>query len=279
MPYTAEISRDNPSCFIFLIDQSASMSDGFTVGASTRRKCEGVADAVNRLLQNLVIKCTKEEGIRDYFHIAVIGYGATVGSAYGGQLAGREFVPVSDIGNLPARLEERKRSMEDGAGGLVEQSVRFPIWLDPVASNGTPMCKALGHARSLVQSWASEHPFSFPPVVINITDGEAGDGDPSTLAEDIKKACTTDGEALLFNIHISSAATAPIEFPGSEASVPDQFGRLLFRMSSILPPNIRDEARKEGYPVTDQSRGFAFNADLVSVIKFLDIGTRPSNLR
>ncbi|MCY0933311.1 hypothetical protein [Streptomyces sp. H34-S4] len=27
MPYTAEISRTNPGCFIFLVDQSASMSD------------------------------------------------------------------------------------------------------------------------------------------------------------------------------------------------------------------------------------------------------------
>ena len=38
-------------------------------------------------------------------------------------------------------------------------------------------------------------------------------------------------------------------------------------------------AAAEGYPVTDGSRGFVFNADIVSVIRFLDIGTRPSNLR
>jgi hypothetical protein len=28
-----------------------------------------------------------------------------------------------------------------------------------------------------------------------------------------------------------------------------------------------------------QPRGFGFNADLVELIRFLDIGTRPSNLR
>ena len=27
------------------------------------------------------------------------------------------------------------------------------------------------------------------------------------------------------------------------------------------------------------ARGFVFNADIVAVIRFLDIGTRPSNLR
>ena len=66
MPYSAEISRANPSCFLFLIDQSGSMEDPFGGGEATRKKADLVADAINRLLQNLVIKCAKEEGIRDY---------------------------------------------------------------------------------------------------------------------------------------------------------------------------------------------------------------------
>jgi len=77
MPYTAEISRTirPASC-----SSSTSRVDGdvFASGESTRKKCEGVADAINKLLQNLVIKCAKEEGVRDYFNVAVIGYGATV---------------------------------------------------------------------------------------------------------------------------------------------------------------------------------------------------------
>lgn len=279
MPYSAEISRGNPSCFLFLIDQSGSMADVFASGESTRRKCEGVADAVNKLLQNLVIKCAKEEGVRDYFHVGVIGYGATVGSAYGGQLAGRDLVPISEIGNLPARIEERTRKVEDGAGGLVEQSIRFPIWFDPTANGGTPMCQAFGGAATLLESWVSQHPNGFPPVVINISDGEATDGDPSAPAEKIKQIRTADGAVLLFNLHLSAATGVPIEFPDSENNLPDRFAQLLFRMSSVLPSHMRDQARSERYAVTDGSRGFVFNADLVSVIKFLDIGTRPSNLR
>jgi hypothetical protein len=72
--YSAEISRANPTCFVLMIDQSASMQDPLG-GGSGRRKCEEVADAVNRLLSELAIKCAKEEGVRDYFHVAVIGYG------------------------------------------------------------------------------------------------------------------------------------------------------------------------------------------------------------
>jgi len=65
---------------------------------------------------------------------------------------------------------------------------------------------------------------------------------------------------------------APRGLPG----LPDQFAQLLFRMSNVLPAHIRDQARNEGYRVTDGSRGFVFNADLVSVIRFLDIGTRAA---
>lgn len=150
MPYTAEISRANPSCFVFLIDQSGSMADPIGSGETNLKKSDGVADAINRMLQNLVIKCAKEEGIRDFFHVGVIGYGAQVGPAFSGALAGRQLVPISEVGNSPARVEQRNKSVPDGAGGVVEQSVRFPIWFEPVANGATPMSQALGQARSMV---------------------------------------------------------------------------------------------------------------------------------
>ena len=88
MPYIAEISRTNPSCFIFLVDQSASMVD--PIGGEVKvRKADVVADALNRLLTELAIRCAKEEGVRDYFHVAVLGYGGrSAQSAFGGVSAG-----------------------------------------------------------------------------------------------------------------------------------------------------------------------------------------------
>ena len=64
MPYAAEISRTNPACVLLLVDQSGSMGEPFAA-MPDRKKCEGVADAVNRLLQNLVLKCAKADGVRD----------------------------------------------------------------------------------------------------------------------------------------------------------------------------------------------------------------------
>src|SRR5271165_1662767 len=115
MPYTAELSRTNPTCLIFLIDQSSSMAEAF--GAQPEKpKAEGVADGVNRLLQNLVLKCAKGDGIRDYFHVGVIGYGGRVAWVMGGNLAGKKLVPISSISDNPLKVEERVKKVDDGAG-------------------------------------------------------------------------------------------------------------------------------------------------------------------
>ena len=115
--------------------------------------------------------------------------------------------------------------------------------------------------------------------MINITDGEATDGDPAGAADLVKSLSTNDGNCLLFNVHISSKGGAPLEFPDSEGALPDEFSRLLFNMSSILPTYMQAMARQEGIRAAETTRGFVFNADMVAVIRFLDIGTRPSNLR
>ena len=117
MSYNAQISRINPACIFFLIDQSGSMSDPFGGDNTKRNKAFGVADAINRLLQNLGIKCARAEGIRDYFEVGVIGYGAHVAPAFGGILKDRELIPISQVAGNPIRIEERTRQVEDGAGG------------------------------------------------------------------------------------------------------------------------------------------------------------------
>jgi hypothetical protein len=279
MAYSAEISRTNPSCFLFLIDQSGSMADSFT-GEVAKKKADGVADAINKLLQNLVIRCAKEEGVRDYFHVGVVGYGANVGPGFGGALSGKELAPISEIANSPARIEERNKKVDDGAGGLVDQKVKFPIWFEPTASGGTPMCQALNSAKGILQRWLGQHPNCFPPAVIQITDGESTDGDPSQAMNDLKALSSNDGNVLLFNLHISSNPNArSTAFPDSSASLPDQYSRLLFDGASVLTPFMRNVASEHGFSLSDGAKCFVLNADLVLVIQALDIGTRPSNLR
>lgn len=52
MAYSAEISRDNPTCFLFVLDQSGSMDEQMETG---RSKALFVADVLNKTLATLVI--------------------------------------------------------------------------------------------------------------------------------------------------------------------------------------------------------------------------------
>lgn len=279
MAYTAEISRSNPSCFIFLLDQSASMLDEVTEGELVRRKADVVADALNRLLRELAIKCAKEGGVRDYFHVAVIGYGVRVGSVFEGELGGRDLVPLSQVAKYPARVEERMKKVPDGAGGLVEQPTKFPVWVEPVGNHGTPMVEALRQATVLANTFLATNENCFPPVVLNLTDGQSTDGDPRPAAEALRELASTDGNVLLFNLHVSSAGGKPTIFPGASAELNDEYARTLFSMSSPLPPHMRSYAAQQGIAVDDTSRGFVYNADMITIVQFLDIGTRATDLR
>jgi hypothetical protein len=279
MAYGAEISRNNPTCFLFLVDQSASMADSFGASPSIE-KAGFVADALNKALQNLVIECAKSEGIRDYFWVGVVGYGARVGPAFTGTLTGRDLVPIHEVADQPARVEDRKQKQPDGTGGLVEMDVKFPIWFTSQAENGTPMCAALSMARDTLAQWIDQHPESFPPVVLHLTDGESTDGDPSSLADELRALSTSDGNVLLFNLHVSSTKASPISFPSSRELLPkDDFAHLLFELSSALPPPMFKSAQAAGYAVEEGARGFVFNGGIEEIVSFLEIGTKLPNLR
>lgn len=288
MPYSAEISRQQPTAFLFLLDRSASMQDPFggaeQKGDAAPSKARVLADTVNRLLQNLVLRCAKEEGVRDYFHVGIIGYGERVQRLVQPSdefETGTGLVPIRHLADRPRRMEERVKEVADGDGGTTEQRVKTPIWFDPQAKNGTPMCQALDLAAQTVRSWIDDHPSSFPPVVLNVTDGEATDGEPLRYAQQLREFATDDGEVLLFNVHLSESEAPPVELPSGGAELPtdDDYAETLYQMSSRLPFSMRSAAEQEGYSVDLDTRGFVFNADPTALVTFLEIGTRPSNLR
>ena len=150
MPYTADISRNNPACFLFLIDQSGSMS-GALGGQPGLRKMDGVADAVNKILDATSQRCSQGMEIRDYFDIGVITYttdetgNPDVASVLPETSPEQPFLKISQVAEA-AEMEERQVKEPDGAGGIVEVTRKVPVWLRPEAKWGTPMCEALSAA-------------------------------------------------------------------------------------------------------------------------------------
>jgi hypothetical protein len=272
MPYSQKVNRLNPTCFLFLVDQSGSMEKAFG-GDVNKTKAQGVADAINRLLQTLILRCQQGYEVSDRCKIGVVGYGEEVGLGFVGELANEVLQPVSRIVEHPIRIEERRRKEDDGAGGVIERTVKFPVWLDAAAKGKTPMCGAFQAAQEVLQLFLGEHPGCFPPIVINITDGVATDGNPEALAAAIRDMASSDGNVLVFNIHISERKERPILFPASDAGLPDEYAKMLFRMSSVFPPEMRRQATIQEEPVMPEgARCFGFNADYPSLVTLLKWG-------
>jgi hypothetical protein len=212
--------------------------------------------------------------------VAVVGYSGRIAqSVLAGALQSRDLVSISEVADHPLRIDNRTRLQPDGAGGVIEVTTDFPVWIEASSNGATPMCQALESARKMISTWIADHPRSFPPIVLNLTDGEANDGDPQEVARQLRQLGTDDGMVLLFNLHVSDAGGSPITFPDSISNLPDAYARSLFDMSSILPPHMRSYAAQNNFPVSDATRGFVYNADIVSIVQFLNIGTRAIALR
>jgi hypothetical protein len=206
----------------------------------------------------------------------VIGYGGQgVAPGLGGALSGSIVNPITAVANSPLRVEDRTRLEDDGAGGVLEQRVKFPIWFEPTSSGGMPMCAALTKTAESLVVWCDTHPNCYPPTILHVTDGASTDGDPENVASALQKISTGDGECLLFNLHVSGQQEDTVQFPHSDAALPDSYGKLLFRMSSVLPPHVFKLAADKGYKLMEGAKGFMFNADPKDIANFFDIGTRP----
>lgn len=262
--YRASISRNDPTLIIFLLDRSESMDTNYANGQS---RAAYLARTVDKALYELAVRCSRPDGVRDYFHVACLGYGnGAVRSAFQSGVGGGDWSPISRIAASPARLE-------DLPGGGKE-----PRWIDPVAKGDTPMVAAFTEACRLAAGWCDAHPRSYPPTVINISDGEATDGDPSRAAEVLRSLHTDDGDILLFNLHVGSGGGAEVAYPADDRRL-DEHGRLLFSISSRFPPHLLPRARDAGYGVGPDSRFFAYGAGAELATRFLELGTRPANLR
>jgi len=258
------ITSTNPCLLVYMVDQSKSMEDLF--GNASHSKSVEVANAINDILYEVGLRCFETDGtIKNRFEVAIIGYGKasnSVQSAWEGPLQNKWVVSIKDIFDFPLGEENDK-----------------PTWIRPYAVNNTPMTKAFENAYRLCQDWISwgNHKDCHPPIIINITDGEATDAGNSyqplkEQVERLKTLTTNFGNAFVLNIHISSSAGDRKLFPNYLDSS-DKFGSLLFNLSSQLNENMLRLARQEGYNVQNGSKGYVFNGNASDLMKFLNIGT------
>lgn len=277
--YEQTISLLHRTAFIFALDRSGSMAEFIRTPFGECSKAEALCHITNTTLFELVEQARRSDRIRDYYDIAVIGYsGLGVEPLIDGD-------PFLSVDRLDAVRPEPVRSWHEcytPAGEPRMHHILTTPWITPCAKGQTPAYAMLCDLYELLQKWCDDprHAESFPPMVFNITDGEASDCSEREMLDicrRIRELKTRDGNVLLFHCHLSSSRLQPsILFPTDRRELGEnRYARLLYDCSSPLPARFEPEIRAmrdDGKP--GPFRGMSYNCSFREAINLLQIGTR-----
>ena len=139
------------------------------------------------------------------------------------------------------------------------------------------MHTAFEHAYDIAQKWCAEWQNSFPPIVINITDGAPSSPDATQdAAKRVMELDTVDGNVLVFNIHIPEPKSSghKVAFPHSTEELGgDSYANFLFNISSNLPESLVQSAIEIGLNPQPDARCLGYNTDETQMIQILNFGS------
>lgn len=268
-------SSATPGLLIVLNDRSGSMLNPYADGES---RTVVATKAVNRMINTLIQKNHDGKKAKDRCYVAVIGYDSQASVQCSGYL--------SELEEKPLRIEEVKKKVSDGAGGLVDVDTKMPVWIDPIREdNVTNMMAAFRMAKEIVDKWIKDHPDGPAPVILNISDGMPYDGHHSMkecmdetilIANEIKEIDTPDGPIQIFNTMIGNGSK--VVFPDSRSALASDEALFLFDISTEIPESYRAAAEKNELRFDPGARGAIYNADAELLIKLIDFGSSKGQI-
>lgn len=272
-PNSKQWSSATPGYIIFLVDQSGSMANSYAEG---KTRAEFTALVINRTINELINTNLAGEKVKDRVFISIIGYGGSSNLAVDDIRSDY----LSSFADSPLRIENIKKKVSDGAGGLIEIDEQMPIFIEPIANGLTPMADALSFAKELIEAWLQKKPDNPAPIIINISDGLPYTGTSVddamnkaiSVSKEIMAINSADGNPLIFNSHIGDGG-APCGFEESKSELSDDQAKFLFEISSKVPESYKQAAIKQDFKVKAESRGFVSNAEPESFIKFINFGS------
>ncbi|MBR4994777.1 MAG: VWA domain-containing protein [Alistipes sp.] len=280
--YSQEITRRHRAAIIIALDRSGSMQERIRLGRMMLSKAEAVTMMAGSLITEIIDRCRRIDSLRNYYDVAVVGYSNDEVEML---LHKDGFISVEELAAMapePTTMAVEE-SMPDGSSAMVEHTLTQ--WFQPKAEGKTPMYEAMLHIRDMVEKWCAteQNRESFPPVVINITDGESSDCDDRELTDvcsQIRRVSTSDGNVLMLNIHISANHTLPaMVFPmAEELSHADRYARTLAECSSEMPEVFNEAIMQlKGAGATPPFVGMGYNASIIELLSIINIGSRSVN--
>lgn len=256
--YRCGATEKQRAAFIILIDCSLSMSQPSQLGSLNFSKLEIANLICNLIIDELVERSRAFHRICHLYDLAVLGYSqGNVISLFTGEEP--SFTPIDRLNDIIPMPTTIYNNHVDKDGTVQSVPITYHRWINAQASGSTPMFEALASVFSLADAWCHDvqNRYSFPPIVINITDGAANDSDRASLidiSKRIQSLHTEEGNALLFNVMLTSD---PIE---QHVLVPNNRRfksnnrelTTLFHMSSVIPKELE---YRIGYIMVARHRG------------------------
>lgn len=275
MSHTARINETESALFVVMIDQSGSMSEPYAPDGA-RTKAEVVAEVCNRTLSELVARCRDGNRWRHYFDVSVVGYSGL--GVYSLLPEGAWLLSPAQLVASAVAKKTIQNTCKSATGASITIHSSYKVWVKAHAEGKTPMYAAFERLTEILFSWRATRRSldGFPPTIINITDGEPTDATHEQLrllVDRLERYGTTDGEPIIFNVHISSNNSASVLFPTSHDELPDE-GHLLFHLSSLVPESYRAEMG-DTHPArhSPDMRAMAYNASLDDLVRVMNIGS------
>jgi hypothetical protein len=247
---------------VVLIDESTRMAA--PIAGGTRSKAEGVATAVNSMLNQL----TAGPDVR----VAIVGYGggadgvATAQIRWTGPLDGRGLVNSSELAAAPAAIEQRVRRIP-GAGGVGiarQETIQFPVWYVPQKSGVGGFAEAAEFVRQTLVEAANDASGK-PPMIIHVC-GEM------PIAAELQSESTRTVLRPSFSCHLHLGASDRIPatlYPTSNLHLVQGDIAALFDASSVLPDSMIGTLRTAQVAVAAGARGVVYQAHMGDLIRFL----------
>lgn len=259
----------SPGCVVFLIDESSAMDS--PVAEGSKSKAESVATALNSLLKKLA------QG--PDFDVALVGYksdadgNVQVGSRWAGGLAGRDFVPTSELASSPLEVQQRMRKVPGPGGLMMEEPVEFTLWYKPALGAKAPQIAAFRHCQQMLSQWyAAASPGCGRPLVVNVTGGSSSDGTPLKAVQEVQGLGPKDNGPIVMHAHLSSKATIPPTlFPANKAYLPLGAQRDMFERASIMPDEFRRALKEVKVAVNPKARGMVYNGKMIELARLLSL--------
>lgn len=253
---------DQAGTIVVLIDESSEMAA--PIAGGTKSKAEGVATAVNSMLNQL----TAGPDVR----VAIVGYGGGSDGAqaaqvrWTGPLTGRVLVNSSELAAAPAAVEQRVRRIP-GAGGVgiaSQETIQFPVWYLPQKSGIGGFGEAADFVRQNLREAGSDSSGK-PPMIIHLC------GKMPIAAElQSESTQTVLRTSFLCHLHLGTSDRIPATlYPSSSQHLAHADIAALFDASSVLPDSLAGILRTAHVAVTARARGFVYQAHMGDLIRFL----------